>query len=146
MTDMIRRSLPCTVLLLFASVAFLACSRHSEHQSSDQPVTAPWPVPPEARDLKNPLPDIAVAAKRGEATFNQQCSVCHGTGGKGDGPDASRFQPPPTDLRLKRVQKETDGELYYKISNGRAPMPAFRPGLSDEERWKLVSYIHTLHE
>lgn len=142
---MIQRNGVAAALLV--PILFLACSAsRQEDLSSGQPARAPWPVPPEAEEAKNPLAELPPAAKQGEAVFNQQCAVCHGTGGKGNGPDASRFQPPPADLRLSRVQRQTDGEIYYKISSGRAPMPAFKPGLSDDDRWKLVSYIRTLRE
>jgi mono/diheme cytochrome c family protein len=38
----------------------------------------------------------------------------------------------------------TDGEIFYQISQGRKPMPAFKKRLSEEERWQLVLYVRSL--
>jgi hypothetical protein len=41
------------------------------------------------------------------------------------------------------MRRRTDGELYWQITRGRLPMPAFEDKLSDLERWQLVDYIRT---
>jgi mono/diheme cytochrome c family protein len=40
----------------------------------------------------------------------------------------------------------TDGELFWKISHGRRPMPGFQNKLTEQERWELVDYIRTLSQ
>jgi mono/diheme cytochrome c family protein len=35
----------------------------------------------------------------------------------------------------------TDGELFYKLTEGRKPMPSFKKRLSDEQRWRMVLLI-----
>jgi mono/diheme cytochrome c family protein len=42
------------------------------------------------------------------------------------------------------VKKQTDGALYWKISNGRGNMPPYKEALSDEQRWQLVVYLREL--
>ena len=37
-----------------------------------------------------------------------------------------------------------DGEIYWKITEGRKPMPSFKNQLSDEQRWQLVNFLRTL--
>jgi len=37
----------------------------------------------------------------------------------------------------------TDGELFWKISEGRRPMPEFKKRLTEEQRWQLVNYVRT---
>jgi mono/diheme cytochrome c family protein len=44
------------------------------------------------------------------------------------------------------MSKLTDGELFWKISEGHRPMPAFQGKLSEEERWQLVDYIRTFSQ
>jgi mono/diheme cytochrome c family protein len=39
-----------------------------------------------------------------------------------------------------------DGELFWQISRGRLPMPAFEDKLSEEARWQVVDYIRTFSE
>ena len=40
--------------------------------------------------------------------------------------------------------QETDGELFWKISEGKTPMPGFGKEFSETDRWLLVNYIRTL--
>ena len=64
--------------------------------------------------------------------------------GKGDGRDANRYDPAPTDLTdSKKMNSATDGELFYKISEGKKPMPVFKNKLSEDQRWELVLLIRS---
>ena len=47
----------------------------------------------------------------GEEMFNTYCAVCHGKGGKGDGPAASEFKIPPANLTL--LAKNHDNKLWF---------------------------------
>lgn len=103
-----------------------------------------WEAPAEAKKTKNPVkatPDVIEAAKKIAQT---QCAPCHGMSGKGDGPAAASLPVKPADWTSKRVQSETDGEIFWKISNGRGPMPPWKQSLSEKDRWGLVHYIRTL--
>jgi mono/diheme cytochrome c family protein len=53
------------------------------------------------------------------------------------------LNPKPADWTSRRVQDESDGELFWKITTGRGPMPAWRH-LPEADRWALVRYIRTL--
>ncbi len=37
-----------------------------------------------------------------------------------------------------------EGEIFWKISEGRRPMPSFKKQLTEEQRWQLVNYLRTL--
>lgn len=100
----------------------------------------PWVAPPEAKALKNPVKGIGNAKKNVETN----CVSCHGPGGKGDGPAAAALPPPkPANWTSAAVQKESDGEIFWKMSNGRGAMPPWKH-LPEQERWELVNYIRTL--
>ncbi|MGA9592058.1 MAG: cytochrome c, partial [Candidatus Acidiferrales bacterium] len=50
----------------------------------------------------------------------------------------------PTDFtNAETMAKLTDGDLFWRMSVGRRPMPAFKGRLSEQERWELVDYIRT---
>jgi mono/diheme cytochrome c family protein len=103
-----------------------------------------WPVPEEAKRLKNPLQSTAPALKSAREVYGDKCAHCHGNTGKGDGRDANRYDPAPTDFTdAKRVNGATDGELFYKISEGKKPMPVFKNRLSEDQRWELVLLIRS---
>jgi mono/diheme cytochrome c family protein len=102
-----------------------------------------WKAPDRAARKKNPVPADAAAIAAGKGIYAANCLACHGTGGKGDGPAAAAINPPPKDLSDPKIAAQTDGELFWKITEGKKPMPAFETLLSDTDRWKVVDYIRT---
>lgn len=100
----------------------------------------PWVAPPDAKATKNTVKGVGSAKK----AIDTNCVSCHGPMGKGDGPAAAALPPPkPANWTADAVQKQTDGELFWKISNGRGAMPPWKH-LPDKERWDLVSYVRSL--
>lgn len=104
----------------------------------------PWPVPSTYEHLRNPLPVNAAEIREGARLYKTNCSACHGNNGKGDGPAAASLHPRPADHTSAAVQSETDGSLFYKLSEGRTPMPGFKSSLNPTQRWQLIEYIRTL--
>jgi len=134
---MVRRRVG--VVLLGIALAVVVAVSAMPHDPKD------WPVPEAAKKMKNPVPrsDSAIAA--GKALFEENCAKCHGDAGKGDGPDAMMYEVQPADLTDAHMMgMMTDGEIFYKISEGRKPMPAFKKTFSDELRWQLVHFVRTL--
>lgn len=98
-----------------------------------------WVAPADAAAKKNPLAGNADALGGGKKLFMRHCAECHNEDGTGL-QDAA-------DLTLPAVQKQSDGSMFWKITNGnvKAGMPPFAR-LSDTERWQIVSYVRTLKE
>ncbi len=103
---------------------------------------AEWKAPASARATKNPL-DQATGLKLGQPLFQENCVICHGKAGKGDGEASAAMKPRPKPLADKAVQAQTDGELFWKISEGREAMPGWK-SISEKERWALVHHIRGL--
>ena len=100
----------------------------------------PWAAPADAKAAKNPVKGVGGAKK----SIETNCGSCHGNSGKGDGPAAAALPPPkPADWTSDGIQKQTDGEIFWKISNGRGSMPPWKH-LPEKERWEIVNYIRTL--
>lgn len=104
----------------------------------------PWVAPDSAKKLKNPVEvnDESIAA--GKAVYSGSCKSCHGTKGKGDGPKAASLDKECGDFTTEKFQSQTDGEIYWKTTEGRDPMPSFKTKLTDEKRWQAIIYIRTL--
>jgi mono/diheme cytochrome c family protein len=101
-----------------------------------------WKAPAEAKTVKNPVKGVGNAKKNIETN----CVTCHGPGGKGDGPAAAALPPPkPADWTSAKVAAETDGEIFWKISNGRGAMPPWKH-LPEKDRWEIVNYLRTLQK
>jgi mono/diheme cytochrome c family protein len=65
-----------------------------------------------AQEIKK-VPIQPTPATSGKEMYNQYCAVCHGTGGKGDGPAADALKKKPADLtQLTRKNNGTFPELH----------------------------------
>jgi len=109
-----------------------------------KPKGTPWPAPASAISVKNPVKSDALSIKDGKALYIKNCQSCHGDAGKGDGTKAKNLDISCGDLGASGLAKITDGELFWKITEGRKPMPTFGKKLTDAERWSVINYIRTL--
>ena len=130
--------------VLFAAVLFLFLSQTSYAQP--KPKGQPWPAPAAAIATKNPVKVDALSIKDGKEIYEKNCKSCHGDQGKGDGTKSRNLDISCGDFTTPDFKKVTDGELYWKITQGRKPMPTFDKKLSDAERWSVVNYIRTLNK
>jgi mono/diheme cytochrome c family protein len=103
-----------------------------------------WVAPPEADTYQNPLRENTKATEKGNKIYQKLCWTCHGKTGKGDGPAAAALTVAPSDYSDELVQSQSDGALYWKISNGRGEMVSYQNTLTDDQRWMLVNYIRQL--
>ncbi len=97
-------------------------------------------------DVQNPMPNTAQTRDLGAQVFAQNCAVCHGAGGKGDGTYAAQLPVRPANLAAGHVNGHTDGDLYWWISHGvpGSGMPGFSGSLSDQEIWAAIRYVRSL--
>ncbi len=95
---------------------------------------------------KNPFAGDARAAKIGESQFRANCAFCHGLGarGGGRGPDLTRAQ---------KHHGNTDAQIFHNIHDGitGTAMPAatnggIGVGMSDEEIWQVITYLHSVEK
>ena len=103
-----------------------------------------WRVPKRAAQAVNPITVDARSLAEGKTLYQKQCQSCHGRSGKGDGPGAADLKVSPSDLSDSILWNESDGELFWKITEGKKPMPTFRKLLTDEQRWHVVNFVRTL--
>ena len=103
----------------------------------------PWTAPAAEKGKKSPLKPGNETVEKGKKVAQVNCVSCHGAGGKGDGAAAAALNPKPADWTSKRVQDESDGELFWKISNGRGAMPPWKH-LPDNDRWAVIGFIRSL--
>lgn len=128
------------ILFLLLSLVFL--SLLSLKTQEDR-----WKAPEGSKSIKNPVKssDRVESTKRGAKIFKTRCMICHGAQGKGDGIGGKALNPKPQNLTLSMVQSQLDGEIFWKISNGRNDMIKWGPILTEEQRWDLVNYVKTLN-
>ena len=122
----------CVGLVCVASV--IAAAQNSGYQQD-----ARWRAPQEAAARQNPLASRPEAAAGGRKLFLKNCAECHGQDGSGMEKKRS------ADFHLAFVQEQSDGILFWKITNGNASrgIPSFSK-LPELQRWQLVLYIRQL--
>jgi mono/diheme cytochrome c family protein len=100
-----------------------------------------WHAPAEAASRPNPLSTRPEAAAGGRKLFIRNCVECHAKDGTGIEKKHS------ADLHLPLVQQQSDGVLFWKITNGNTSrgMPSFSK-LPELQRWQIVLYIRTLKQ
>jgi mono/diheme cytochrome c family protein len=103
-----------------------------------------WKAPASADNFKNPYKNSIEASKAGKQLYKTYCAICHGDKGKGDGMAAAALTPRPANFTSSSLQVQTDGAIYWKLTNGKAPMASYKTILSDKQRWQLVNYIREL--
>jgi mono/diheme cytochrome c family protein len=105
----------------------------------------PIPAAERLKDLKNPLEPTPLRLARAKALYASQCAVCHGAGGRGDGPAARMFRErAPVGELPSSARRLSDGELYAVIRRGGEAMPPLGDALTTEETWELVLYLREL--
>lgn len=107
-----------------------------------------WEVPESAQKVKNPTDaDDKENLAIGKSLYSKYCQSCHGKEGFGDGSKAKEMKGDLGDFSAEEFQEQTDGTLFYKMTNGRDDMPNFEKKIVDEEdRWLIVNYLRTLKE
>lgn len=131
----------CSAFIFLAIFVGLTGSDEWFRQTEKAPVVAEAPAVDVSRVLTS-SPDVL---KQGKALYDVQCSVCHGSLGKGDGPGGAAMNPKPRDFTsgywkfgggLLRVTKT------ITVGSPGTPMPGFA-NLSLGERLALAHYIRS---
>lgn len=102
-----------------------------------------WIVPDENAKKLSPFMFDDKSRTEGEQLFNTNCKSCHGEPGKANN---QPMDPPAHDPASEIYQKNTDGEMYYKITEGRITMPSFKNSIDPNQRWAIISYIRSFNK
>jgi mono/diheme cytochrome c family protein len=107
-----------------------------------------WTAPAGEAEKKNPQAKNDESLAAGKEAYDAQCTDCHGASGQGDGKKVAEMKKEEKD-RMKAltdpsIVKQSDGELYWKIAEGKKPMPAGKKLMEPTEMWDVVNYMRTL--
>ena len=101
-------------------------------------------IPAKAQKAKNPVKDTPEGQARAKELYGKHCAVCHGEGGKGDGPASAGLPVKPADFTDAEHQKfYTEGTMYWIVTNGwkESGMPGFAKTIPRDGRWRLVRHV-----
>ncbi len=99
-----------------------------------------WMAPASADKTTNPVAKNEANLAAGKDLFIKTCAICHGKKGKGDGPKTAELDKPVGDFTKEDFGKQSDGAIFWKITEGNKPMPSFKKEMTEEQRWLLVNY------
>ena len=102
--------------------------------------------------MKNPIPLDANTLAEGKELYDIFCKHCHGV--KGDGKGSIKhpvygavpsYADAVTPRRTGSAMNELkDGHIFHTITFGLNAMGPHASQLTQEERWKIVHYVHEL--
>ena len=130
--------------VVVTSAAILSFHLVSARLAHGQDGAHAWKAPARAATARNPIPADDRSLAAGKALYARECATCHGDTGKGNGPDAANLSLQPPDFAAPTVYDQSDGELFWKMTEGRKPMPRYGRLLHDDDRWNLVNYIRSI--
>lgn len=107
------------------------------------PMPASMTVTEAGKAYPNPLRRTAAVLERGKHVYNNNCIVCHGPGGEGDGSIIPKYPRPPS-LLSDKIIGYPDGSIYFVITHGQNLMSSYAGQIAQEDRWAVVHYVRAL--
>jgi mono/diheme cytochrome c family protein len=95
------------------------------------------------KELTNPFQPTPENLERGKYVYANQCVVCHGATGAGDGPVIPKYPNPPS-YQIEKSKALADGAMFHVITLGKNNMPSHAAQVAPEDRWKVILYIRKL--
>ena len=100
-----------------------------------------------AAKLTNPLKPDEASIAAGQKLYATHCATCHGPAGAGDGVQASKFTPRPSNLvDAEWKHGPSDGEIFTVIRNGvpKTAMSGFSKKMTERQTWEVVNFVRSI--
>jgi mono/diheme cytochrome c family protein len=129
---------------MVAVLALTTFASWADSVAAADSISDKWLSPGPSAAKKNPIAPTQQSIASGQKIYSKTCALCHGKNGDADGPAVIELNIHPAKLSDPQLAIESDGALFWKITTGKKPMPAYGKRLSETDRWHLVNYIRTL--
>ncbi|HEY6327002.1 MAG TPA: copper homeostasis membrane protein CopD [Candidatus Cybelea sp.] len=142
----IEGSLGVFVLAVVATIGILTPGLHTEPRwplpfrfDLSEGIVRAYPTSFYASTQAYTAPSIA----RGEPLYAENCILCHGATGRGDGPLAGKLPVRPADLTEQHLFAHKVGDIFWWVSHGsdNGVMPGFADKLNPDQRWDLINFV-----
>lgn len=100
-----------------------------------------------AAKIVNPVKPDEPSIAAGQKLYGAHCVACHGPKGAGDGIQASKFTPRPSNLvDAQWKHGPSDGEIFTVIRNGipKTSMLSFAKKMTARQTWDVVNFMRSL--
>ncbi len=90
----------------------------------------------------NPAEPTAANLIEGARQYERNCALCHGGALQKISPLRTKFSPPAPQI-VNRVPRDEDGNLWWITKHGvrLTGMPAWDGILSDDQIWKIITFL-----
>lgn len=98
--------------------------------------------------FKKPWVSSPELLAHGKKIFSEQCAICHGAEGRGDGPAAAALNPKPRNFHEDAGWKNgrSPARIFGTLLTGLGSMPSFKETLpSSDDRWAVAQYVLSLN-
>lgn len=112
--------------------------------TQEKAASAESKMTPEDVAKKNPVEPSAEGLAQARKMFGYNCAMCHGKSGDGKGDLAADMKLELRDWRdPASLEKLSDGELFWIISNGKGKMPGEGDRDPEKMRWNYVNLVRS---
>jgi mono/diheme cytochrome c family protein len=126
---------------LLASLGIPSARRNPTQEKTNSPEPT---MTPEDAAKKNPIAPTPEGLADARKFYGYSCSMCHGKEGDGKGDLAAEMKLELHDWRdASSIEKMTDGELFWIITNGKGKMPNQGDRSPEKQRWNLVNLVRS---
>lgn len=158
MKSIILTVVAVVVLFLLAGIGFAYSGIFNVAATSKDPALLSWLVvttrehsiesrssdiiPPDEAKMNDPE-----TLMDGFEHYDEMCVICHGAPGIDPGEAREGLNPkPPLLAKLKDLETDSPGELFWIIKNGikMTAMPAWGPTHNDEKVWAMTAFVKKL--
>jgi mono/diheme cytochrome c family protein len=134
------------MVFVFCVLVFVAAGISRAHQDTKQkPSSAEPTMTPEDSAKKNPIAPTPEGLAEARKLYGYHCAMCHGKDGNGKGDLAADMKLELLDWRdPSSIEKMSDGELFWIVSNGKGKMLGGEGDRTPEKmRWNLVHLVRS---
>jgi mono/diheme cytochrome c family protein len=141
-----KLALACLFVCSFLLLAGQCRSQEPAKPADEKPAAEEKPAAgAEAAKKENPVKSSPTSLASGKKKFGQDCAMCHGKEGAGDGDLAEDMKLKLKDLRDADALKNlNDGDIYNLINNGKGKMMGEEGRLKPDEIWDIVNFVRSL--
>ena len=120
-------------------------SQEPAKPAEEKPAASDAKPPSDSAKKENPVKSSPTSIASGKKKYGQDCAMCHGKEGAGDGDLAEDMHLKLKDLRDAESLKDmTDADVYTIINNGKGKMMGEEGRLKPDEIWDVVNFVRSL--
>src|SRR5437667_10222139 len=121
-------------VLMVSVLAVVTFAYSSGSTAAADSLAEKWLSPAPSAAKTNPIAPTQDSIAAGQRIYSKTCMMCHGKSGDTDGPAVIELNIHPARLSDPQLDTESDVALFWKITTGRKPMPAYGKRLSETDR------------